>query len=108
MKNIKKKYLDKMFHVKHCWSIGNTGRKEKYMKHWTGRGLKESDYLLFMEVRNACCGSDYISARVQIRGYLNAMLDYCMIDDNDQYFRMVAEADHVIKSILRHRRRNKL
>lgn len=77
------------------------------MKYWTGRGLKESDYLLFMEVRNACCGSDYISARVQIRGYLNAMLDYCMIDNTDQYFRMVEEADHVIKSILRHRRRNK-
>ena len=76
------------------------------MKHWIGNGLTKFQYLLFRECIDACnIATEYLVAKRQIIGYLNALCDYELITTNDEYMESLEKASSFIKAIFRHERR---
>lgn len=75
------------------------------MKHWIGNGLSNFDYLLFRECFFVCkITSDYLVAKMQVIAYLDALCDYGLITDNDEYMESLIKASRFIKAIFRHKR----
>lgn len=76
------------------------------MKHWAGRGLPEWEYMLYKECLHATYGTytTLLEARLEVIGYLNALLDYNLISA-DEYGFAIDNSKIFIKSIIRHKRR---
>lgn len=76
------------------------------MKHWRGKGLQEWEYNLYKECLHATYGTytTLLEARLEVIGYLNALLDYNLII-YDEYVFAIDSSKAFIKSIIRHKSR---